>query len=626
MAAADPVQLPNMPTDTSPDYKPPVVVPVPENDPLITQHSPVRKSIGDVRELPTVDAPVKRSAAATAAGATTTAGLPTPRMSADEQKDKERQKAALRKTSYDSNSNKPVAAPRGPSGEFFHGETVRQILHPAASSTTSLHHQFKNPQDLIIVPTCFVFIFVNPNSGPRQGASLLDLDIYGFRLRSQPEVQVTIVNLMDVDDRNKGLRYFQAMQETDRIDIQRLHVWSAGGDGTFMWVLEELMAIKADLHDPRLSFSTIPFGTGNDLSQVMGWGRSIVGDPAGDHMHRLDKIIQSRLNGQKARLDIWEIEVETNEGGFVQKAAKPNSPSARKETHLLRKMSNYSSLGVQGFVGVGFEPRRHHSRMMNVLEYARQSTLLVLRGIPHVNTYAESLEWKGQQIVTNDKLAQMSRPQSERDVKATEKGKTRKHRQRQAVEVVVQNIPGLWGRHVDMWGEARMAPSVVRHAEGPTDSKNWTPNKANDGKLEVFAISSAFSYLRKQLGKWGRKTLSRIGQFPDELRINLIPGAETALMVDGEFYKLSNCKSITWKLLIQVTVMGPDMEHSRMVRDSKAFFDAQKSAASSPGAGVSSVAADSSAGAVPATMDLGLGDNGVSQAKKNEADISVTSL
>ncbi|KAJ3147664.1 hypothetical protein HDU86_007912 [Geranomyces michiganensis] len=612
-------QLPNMPTDTSPDYKPPVVVPVPENDPLITQP---RRSIGDVRELRTVEAPAKT-------------GIPTPRTSGEElkesEKEKEKRKSAVRQTSFDLNR------PRGPSGEFFHGEAVRQILHPAASSTTSLHHQFKNPQDLIIVPSCFVFIFVNPNSGPRQGASLLDLDIYGFRLRSRPEVQVTIVNLMDVDDRNKGLRYFQAMQETDRIEIDRLHVWSAGGDGTFMWVLEELMGIKADLNDPvstphlfeklidiRLSFSTIPFGTGNDLSQVMGWGRSIVGDPAGDHMHRLDKIIQSRLNGQKARLDIWEIEVETNEGGYVQKAAKPQSPSARKETHLLRKMSNYSSLGVQGFVGVGFEPRRHHSRMMNVMEYARQSTLLVLRGIPRVNTYAQSLEWKGQQIVTNEKLAKLNRPQSDRDVKAAEKGKTRNHRQRHAVEVVVQNIPGLWGRHVDMWGEARMAPSVVRHAEGPTDCNNWTPNKANDGKLEVFAISSAFSYLRKQLGKWGRKTLSRIGQFPDELRVNLIPGAETALMVDGEFYKLSNCKSITWKLLIQVTVMGPDMEHSRMVRDSKEFFEAQAAAASPAATGAGAGAAADSA--VPVTTDLGLGDKKYPDVKKNEGDISVTSL
>ncbi|KAJ3002760.1 hypothetical protein HKX48_002120 [Thoreauomyces humboldtii] len=454
----------------------------------------------------------------------------------------------------------------------WEGEAVKQALSdPDLPTDPSL--PFQNPADLVIVPTTFVFIFVNPNSGPRQGASLLDLDIYGFRPRSRPDVQVTICNLMDVEDRSKGLRYFHAMQLTRRIDIKRLHVWSAGGDGTFMWVIEELMKLKVDLQDRRLSFCTIPFGTGNDLSQVMGWGRSVVGDPAGDHMHRLDKIISERLDGEKARLDLWELEVTCRDGGYVQKAAKAGSASAEKHDHLLRKMSNYSSLGVQGFVGVGFEPHRHHSRMANVLEYARQSIRLVASGIPRIHTYCESLQWKGKTIVSNDRLAKLNRPQSDRDDAAIAKGDTRNHRKHKAVEVVVQNIPGLWGRHVDLWGTAKMAPSVVSNPEGPTDIKSWTSNKANDGKLEVFSIGNEFSYVKKQLGDWGRTSLSRIGQFPDELTLNLIEGSTTALMVDGEFYKLVNCKSVEWRHLIQVTVIGPDHQNSRMVRDSKEYFE-----------------------------------------------------
>ncbi|KAJ3011218.1 hypothetical protein HKX48_006968 [Thoreauomyces humboldtii] len=481
-------------------------------------------------------------------------------------------------------STTPTQQRRRPSRmETFQGEAVNRAVNnqsPEGEDYDDVHKGFifKNPADLIIVPTTFVFIFVNPNSGPRQGASLLDLDIYGFRMRSRPDVQVTMCNLMEPEDRNKGLRYFQAMQTTDRIDIQRLHVWSAGGDGTFMWVLEELMALNVNMHDPRLSFCTIPFGTGNDLSQVMGWGRSIVGDPAGDHMHRLDKIITQRLAGEKARLDIWEIEVETREGGYVQKAAKSSSPSSKKQTHLLRKMSNYSSLGVQGFVGVGFEPRRHHSRFMNILEYARQSASLVFHGIPRVHTYTESLEWKGKQIVTNEKLAHLHRPKSNRDDRNEKKQKkSRVHRERRAIEIVVQNIPGLWGRHVDMWGTAKMAPSVVSSPEGPTDIANWGSNKANDGKLEVFTISNEISYVKKQMGDWGRKNLSRIGQFPEELNLNLIEGTSTALMVDGEFYKLVNCKSVKWKHLIQITVIGPDAENSRMVRDSADYFKTETS-------------------------------------------------
>ena len=44
----------------------------------------------------------------------------------------------------------------------------------------------------------------------------------------------------------------------------------AGGDGSVMWVVDEL--IKNDIDLKRCACGIIPFGTGNDFSITLGWG------------------------------------------------------------------------------------------------------------------------------------------------------------------------------------------------------------------------------------------------------------------------------------------------------------------------------------------------------------------
>jgi len=44
-----------------------------------------------------------------------------------------------------------------------------------------------------------------------------------------------------------------------------------GGDGSIMWAVQEM--IKADIDFEKCPIGTIPFGTGNDFSRVLGWGR-----------------------------------------------------------------------------------------------------------------------------------------------------------------------------------------------------------------------------------------------------------------------------------------------------------------------------------------------------------------
>ncbi len=43
-----------------------------------------------------------------------------------------------------------------------------------------------------------------------------------------------------------------------------------GGDGSVMWVVEEMILYKID-HE-KCPIGILPFGTGNDFSRSLGWG------------------------------------------------------------------------------------------------------------------------------------------------------------------------------------------------------------------------------------------------------------------------------------------------------------------------------------------------------------------
>ncbi|KAI9094699.1 ATP-NAD kinase-like domain-containing protein [Phlyctochytrium arcticum] len=412
-----------------------------------------------------------------------------------------------------------------------------EINNPAAVSVEAAN----NPNEtLVVIPTHYVFIFSNPRSGNQQGLPLVSMNIQHYRMRDQPHVQVQLYDFLDLDDRNAGLKYLYLLVKKQK-SLKEVHVWSAGGDGTLMGVVECMMEMEIDIHDPRVLFSVIPFGTGNDLSQVLGWGRYVSGtDVAGKHLEGLNDLVMARLKGHTTLLDIWEVEITTEEGGWVQQAGK------EKKTSLRRKMSNYSSIGLQGRVGVGFEKNRRGSRVMNAWEYTKQSAGVLAHGASRVT----------------DHLKAMSEGEKTFNIESKDALRVTRH----PVEMIIQNIPGMWGRHIDLWGVAEMSRSIIKDQSGPTDMEQWTPHTAYDGKLEVFGIGSLRSYLKKQF-PWGRKNLQRIGQFASPYTIDFKPSNHLHAMIDGEFYELNNTKTITYNRIFQIRMVGSAPPTSRLVRD-----------------------------------------------------------
>ncbi|KAI9025334.1 ATP-NAD kinase-like domain-containing protein [Phycomyces nitens] len=454
-------------------------------------------------------------------------------------------------------------------------------------------------------PSVYLFIFVNPLSGDRKGRDLINLSIQNFRLRRFPNVQVEMHNILDEKDRELGfdrIRIIEAAvkrgdvppirEEVPNSPLGRLgktvrtrhiHVWSAGGDGTVMSVFEMLVAHKVDLD--YVYFSCIPFGTGNDFSQVLGWGRTIThSNILGRRLSNLEELVSERLEkAEAARLDIWEIDMTAHPTGFVR-VAGPNrndghdvqevkGPQRKGPQRLVRKMCNYMSIGVQGYVGSGFEKHRSGSRLANMLVYTHESAKWVFwRHFPLVTRFIDRMTSNGEVTLVCPEPGK--KPMLDSDL--TGEGFTDNllpEMTLHPIDFVIQNIPHIWGREIDLWGDAMCGLESVKHRNGPTDPDKWSQQLANDGKMEVMVIESMYSYVKKLANI--RKHVSRIGQFENPFTIHFRPPNTireswwkrlhlnqyekenmVCIMCDGEFYVIKDPKEITFRRCAQIWTLG----------------------------------------------------------------------
>ncbi|OBZ85302.1 Diacylglycerol kinase A [Choanephora cucurbitarum] len=484
-------------------------------------------------------------------------------------------------------------------------------------------------------PSIYLFVFVNPLSGDRKGEDLVTLPIQHFRLRRFPQVQLEVHNILDEEDRSNAIKNIQLIEAklklgqipdieagskedegeqkatlSPAVQTRHIHVWSAGGDGTVMSVFELLVSHKIDLD--QVFFSCIPFGTGNDFSQVLGWGRTIpTKNILGSKLQNLEELISDRLEkSEAARLDIWQIKMTSYPSGYVCEAG----PKERRDGHdvaevkgsgekkpenvMVRKMSNYISLGVQGYVGSGFEAHRSGNRLGNMFVYAHESSKWVFwRHFPNLNRFIKNFTQNGQPVL------QCSLPEERKSDVSNQMAEIT----RNPIDMVIQNIPHIWGREVDLWGEARSGLDAVTNRSGPTDPASWKPQRANDGRLEVMTIENMTSYLKKLANI--RHHVSRIGQFDSPFEINFREPEDhmketdkladntsawtktkafvkdkkrhkfekknmLCVMCDGEFYEIKDPKSIAFECFAQIWTLGRNDEHQgRLVKDE---LDAQQ--------------------------------------------------
>ncbi|KAJ2554413.1 hypothetical protein EV175_002591 [Coemansia sp. RSA 1933] len=429
-----------------------------------------------------------------------------------------------------------------------------------------------------------------------------------------------------------GLDRFTEEEITGRLELAqqsaiKLHVWSAGGDGTVSSTLEAMMDYGIDVG--RLYFSCIPFGTGNDFADALGWGRSVPGDAVGVSMRQLNKIISERLDGYTCKLDIYEITFTTYDDGHIKHVEKNmfDKPGMRRHKCL---MIDYFSLGVQGFVGSSFELHRPGKRALNILMYTVAAAKWVfLKKFPPINEALESVSTIPDHIMSDPKmtdadrvkwlenaseaerrqvlLARVAGPRKRsggRKMTWTKEPKARRTAtardfgegvdedvpviQNKPIEIDVQNVARFWGRNIDVWNNADEASKrrILSNTTGVTDRSTWTPQYAGDGKLELFGVRNIGDYALNQIPGRSSYRIDRLAQMGSPVALHFRhpqdypPRAKNPLtdiktieqgllysMCDGEFIEMYHPRDVIISRKVTLKAVGRSPESSRIVLD-----------------------------------------------------------
>lgn len=174
-----------------------------------------------------------------------------------------------------------------------------------------------------------LLIFINPGSGGGLAPDLI------ARVEGDPSVR--IVRLPDEASS-------WADTHAEILEDNTLRCVACGGDGTVNWVVSLLnhrFGMEASGFRPPMA--VIPFGTGNDMSRSLGWGRGMTNNKIVRIRERLDRI---RRSTDIEESDVWQIEVK-------------RSDTDETVTH---RMLNYFSVGVDARCAYDFEKCRTDCR------------------------------------------------------------------------------------------------------------------------------------------------------------------------------------------------------------------------------------------------------------------------
>ena len=179
---------------------------------------------------------------------------------------------------------------------------------------------------------------------------------------------IIVFNIINKDEMNSGKKFIKKYL-SDFPDF-KIKILIAGGDGTVLGIVEELNREKIDLN--RCIFGAMPFGTGNDLSNALGFGTECqVGD-----INNFQRVLYTYIIGVESKIDIWELCINMDQiNGAIYDVIKngekiKEDEEKNKILKFKKTFVNYFSLGFDARVGFEFEQRRTSNRCCNKVVYA----------------------------------------------------------------------------------------------------------------------------------------------------------------------------------------------------------------------------------------------------------------
>ncbi|KAJ8251637.1 hypothetical protein GJAV_G00223500 [Gymnothorax javanicus] len=135
-----------------------------------------------------------------------------------------------------------------------------------------------------------VLVLANTRSGNNMGEALLG----EFR---------TVLNPVQVFDLSQ-LPPAKALQLCVLLPAGSVRVLVAGGDGTVGWVLDAIDTMKLKGQEqfaPRVTI--LPLGTGNDLSNTLGWGAGYAGEIP------VEQVLRNVMEAEVVKMDRWKVQI-----------------------------------------------------------------------------------------------------------------------------------------------------------------------------------------------------------------------------------------------------------------------------------------------------------------------------
>lgn len=241
-------------------------------------------------------------------------------------------------------------------------------------------------------------VFVNPKSGSNEGKKLLDLfDNYNnykdntylmlhFPYKGNLSSKETTINsdliendnnntytifafnILNNEDKNKGFEFCKFY--FNKYKKNYIKVLIAGGDGTVLGIAKDIKNYGIDLN--KIYFGPIPFGTGNDLSNSLGFGNSLT---LSSKLNSAQRVFDTYNKAQASSIDIWDVTLDLKQNGNIRKVSKSseiiimdpdkNEPISQFKTTII----NYLSIGFDARVGFNFEQNRSKNRFCNKIIY-----------------------------------------------------------------------------------------------------------------------------------------------------------------------------------------------------------------------------------------------------------------
>eukprot|EP00743_Colponemidia_sp_Colp-15_P009380 GILK01010255.1.p1 GENE.GILK01010255.1~~GILK01010255.1.p1 ORF type:complete len:451 (+),score=31.10 GILK01010255.1:77-1429(+) len=421
-----------------------------------------------------------------------------------------------------------------------------------------------------------LIVFANAASGSHFATNLLRTAGKQLVLSSsETQIDVFLFNWLDDKERCDGIRFILGLTQRYMPHQLDLRLVIAAGDGTPSWIFAELLQKNIDLS--RLAFGVAPLGSGCDLSRVLGYR-----GPHGPVMQlmyagRLSEALSKYVDAETRSFDVWDVTIvsEASNGCFrrVTISDRSHASAIERAQGLVRvpvqklslKMNNYFSIGIQGRVGIAFDKSRRHSPAGNKTMYAWHSvTEGLFKRSPRLKRLLHSVELLANPAAGRDNDTILFTVSDEMQERCLAAGIEAPHLRGNPVELMLMNIPGIWGRAVDLWGDATRGTGLTNGSLlEDTNSEKWTRRSFGDGKLEMFCMPHKASFLSKQMAVF-RRHLHRVAQTSGPLRFRFQEQSQVVyLMCDGEFYEAVNPSYMIVSLAAKThAIVQPDLEYS----------------------------------------------------------------